>query len=219
MSVGKKIQALRKEQGLTQKELGSLLGISGSMIGQYENDLRNPKIETLLRIAKVLSVSPESLMEKELENEVTTNRLVHDDGSCTAGEHIEAVLKKHASFYEIFCSVCKERKISPSAAAHKAGLDKSIVSYWGKNPATIPKYENLLRISKVLSVSPEYLMGHEVESVNAPSKSVSLSTWQKELELIHVELMKLWSTYSELGAKLLELLELQRTILKKGRSP
>lgn len=89
------------------------------------------------------------------------------------------------TFYEIFCSVCKERKISPSAAAHKAGLDKSIVSYWKKNPATIPKYENLLRISKVLSVSPEYLMGHEVESVNAPSKAISLSTWGDIADLLY----------------------------------
>ena len=89
------------------------------------------------------------------------------------------------TFYEIFCSVCKERNISPSAAAHKAGLDKSIVSYWKKNPETIPKYENLSRISKVLSVSTDYLLGHELESVNAPSKSVSLSTWGDIADLLY----------------------------------
>lgn len=89
------------------------------------------------------------------------------------------------TFYEIFCAICKERSISPSAAAHKAGLDKSIVSYWKKNPATIPKYENLLRIAEVLSVSPEYLMGHELESVNTPSKSVSFSTWGDIADLLY----------------------------------
>lgn len=55
-------------------------------------------------------------------------------------------------------------------------------------------------------------------TIYTPSKSVSLSTWQEELELIHVELMKLWYDYSRLDGRLLELLVLQERILKKGRS-
>lgn len=89
------------------------------------------------------------------------------------------------SFYEIFCAICKERNISPSAVARKAGLNKSIASSWKKNPTIIPKYETLLRIAEVLSVSPEYLMGHELESVNTPSKSVSLSTWGDIADLLY----------------------------------
>lgn len=54
MTVGKRIQMARKACGLSQQELGKLLGVSGSMIGQYENDLRNPKFETLEKIAKAL---------------------------------------------------------------------------------------------------------------------------------------------------------------------
>lgn len=54
MTIGKSIQSARKDKGLSQKELGALLGVSGSMIGQYENDLRNPKFETLERIAEAL---------------------------------------------------------------------------------------------------------------------------------------------------------------------
>lgn len=40
-----KLKELRKEKGLTQKELGAAIGISEVMIGQYERGVRTPKIE------------------------------------------------------------------------------------------------------------------------------------------------------------------------------
>lgn len=57
MTTGKRIQQARKAKNWSQKKLGEELGVSASMIGQYENDLRNPKIETLLRLAEKLEVS------------------------------------------------------------------------------------------------------------------------------------------------------------------
>lgn len=56
MTTGKRIQRARKEAGLSQKQLGERLGLSASMIGQWENDLRNPKYDTLQRIAAALDV-------------------------------------------------------------------------------------------------------------------------------------------------------------------
>ena len=53
------------------------------------------------------------------------------------------------SFYDNFVSLCAERQISPSAVAQKAGLDKSIVSYWKKHDNVIPKFENLQKIAAV----------------------------------------------------------------------
>lgn len=56
MTTGQCIQRARKNAGLSQKQLGEKLGLSASMIGQWENDLRNPKYETLKRIADALGV-------------------------------------------------------------------------------------------------------------------------------------------------------------------
>lgn len=56
MSTGKRIQEARKKAGLTQKELGERLGISYQTIAQWENDLRNPKITTLQKIAGALGI-------------------------------------------------------------------------------------------------------------------------------------------------------------------
>jgi len=56
MGVGERIKEFRKKKGLTQAELGALLGVSQQMIGQFENSLTPPKIETLQKIASALNV-------------------------------------------------------------------------------------------------------------------------------------------------------------------
>ena len=47
MPTGTKIKEIRKQKGLTQKQLGDLCGIADSNIRKYENGKQNPKIETL----------------------------------------------------------------------------------------------------------------------------------------------------------------------------
>lgn len=54
MRTGELIKAQRKKRGLTQKELGKRLGVSYQTVAQWENNLRNPKIETLRKIADAL---------------------------------------------------------------------------------------------------------------------------------------------------------------------
>ena len=57
MTTGQRIKTTRKNLGLTQKELAARIGVTYQTLAQWENDLRNPKYETLYRIAKELSVS------------------------------------------------------------------------------------------------------------------------------------------------------------------
>ena len=52
MTVGENIKRLRKERGLTQKQLGEMCGIAESNIRKYEADKQNAKIETIERIAQ-----------------------------------------------------------------------------------------------------------------------------------------------------------------------
>ena len=63
MTVGENIKRIRKERGLTQKELGGLLDMTQSAIGQFENDKTSPKTDTIEKIASALGVSPSELMK------------------------------------------------------------------------------------------------------------------------------------------------------------
>lgn len=57
MPTGTKIKEIRKQKGLTQKQLGDLCGMADSAIRRYENGNANPKIETLQKIADALGCS------------------------------------------------------------------------------------------------------------------------------------------------------------------
>lgn len=56
MKVGEKIKKARLEKGLTQKEIAQKIGISQPTYTQWENGTRNPKRETLIKIATALDV-------------------------------------------------------------------------------------------------------------------------------------------------------------------
>lgn len=62
MSTGERIKEARKKVGMTQAELASKLGISYVGVSQWENDLRNPKPDTLLRIAVALRMPVEQIL-------------------------------------------------------------------------------------------------------------------------------------------------------------
>lgn len=63
MTTGQLIREARKKAGMTQIELAQKLGIPFQSVSQWERDLRNPKHETLKRIAKALNVHILSLID------------------------------------------------------------------------------------------------------------------------------------------------------------
>ena len=63
MEVGKRIRALRTARGLTQEELGKLLGVKKAAVQKYENgSVENLKRATVLKLAESFDVSPSYLM-------------------------------------------------------------------------------------------------------------------------------------------------------------
>ena len=63
MNIGQKIKKARLERGLTQQELGALVGVQKSAIAKYENGrVVNIKRNTLQKIAKALNIRPSELV-------------------------------------------------------------------------------------------------------------------------------------------------------------
>lgn len=63
MTTGQHIKAARERAGITQVELGDKIGVSGVAIMRYEKDTRQPRLETLQRIAAALGVPVQELVE------------------------------------------------------------------------------------------------------------------------------------------------------------
>lgn len=55
MTIGERIMEARKAVGLTQEELGKRIGVSASMVSQYETGARTPKIGTIQRFSDALN--------------------------------------------------------------------------------------------------------------------------------------------------------------------
>lgn len=52
--LGRMIRATRKEQNLTQEELGKLVGVNKSQISKLENHANSATIETILKVFQAL---------------------------------------------------------------------------------------------------------------------------------------------------------------------
>ena len=59
MSIGKNIALLRRAKGLTQAELGDLLGVSNQAVSKWESEMSMPDVMLLPEIAKVFGVALE----------------------------------------------------------------------------------------------------------------------------------------------------------------
>lgn len=66
-----RMETLLKSKGMTQRELASKLGVSEVTVSRWMTDGangRNPSIQTLQKIAKILETTPDSLLGQEGSN-------------------------------------------------------------------------------------------------------------------------------------------------------
>ena len=71
MEIGFKIRALRKEKGLTLKQLSKKSGLSISFISDIENNRRNPNLDNLNKLAISLNTSADKILSNDSENNTT----------------------------------------------------------------------------------------------------------------------------------------------------
>ncbi len=63
--LGQTIKALRKEQGLSQRRLGELIGFSNQTVSFWESGRMEPNADTLVKLAKYFNVSIDYLLGLE----------------------------------------------------------------------------------------------------------------------------------------------------------
>lgn len=83
-TMGEVISTLRKEKGMTQKELADKLNITDKAVSKWERDVSFPDTATIPKLAEILEVSVEELMNAKT-NPVSGNKGV--------GQIINIILK------------------------------------------------------------------------------------------------------------------------------
>lgn len=64
--IAENIKFLRKRAGFTQEQFANEVGIKRSVVGAYEEARAEPRLQTLINIAKVLNVVADDLIAKDL---------------------------------------------------------------------------------------------------------------------------------------------------------
>ena len=73
------LRRLRREKGISMKELGKKIGVAESTISQYETGKREPDFETLLKLGEFFNVSVDYLLRGEQYHEKTPALTAKDE--------------------------------------------------------------------------------------------------------------------------------------------
>lgn len=83
-----KLKAARKQKGLSQTELGKLLGVQAQTIGRWETGKSKPNLETVNKLCEILNITLYSLISKDADYQLNYDeafvinkyRELNDDG-------------------------------------------------------------------------------------------------------------------------------------------
>lgn len=87
--LGNRIYQLRKSKNLSQKELGEMVGVSNKAVSKWENGTAIPKTDTLVKLAQILGVSPQEMLQGKTDNTLTLAQLSSQVNEMLLKEEIE----------------------------------------------------------------------------------------------------------------------------------
>lgn len=101
MNIGKTLKDLRKRKGFSQKDLATKLSTTQSAIANYENNHRQPNLETLIDLSKALEVSVAYILGQT--NQVPgTSKTLHPSEIDAADQFLELILANNIDDARIF---------------------------------------------------------------------------------------------------------------------
>ena len=65
---GNMVAVLRKEKGMTQLELAEKIGVTDKAVSKWERDLSFPDVSSIPKLAEILGVSVDELMQVKAES-------------------------------------------------------------------------------------------------------------------------------------------------------
>lgn len=96
------LRALRRQAGLTMKQLGSDLGMAESTVSLYETGKRSPDAQTLIRFADYFNVTLDYLLGRTKERTISLAQF-------QLSEHEKEIIRSYRSIstgrQEVICDI------------------------------------------------------------------------------------------------------------------
>ena len=74
-SIGEMISYLRKEKGMTQNDLAEIMNVTDKAVSKWERNLSCPDINSIPKLAEVLGVSADELLNAEKSKAIGNSKL------------------------------------------------------------------------------------------------------------------------------------------------
>lgn len=174
MDFGVKLKKLRTERNLTQLQMAEILETSKSNISKYEAGSVEPSLDTIEKLANYFCVSSDYLLG--LSNEGLGNKQPDDKG-------FFFFFFYDNDLQEVFVSALKDtletQNMTISELCEKTEIDIDTCNQYlaGEHE---PSLEHLVRLSKALDVSIDYLLGQVPNT--SPAEKKLLNAFSKLTE-------------------------------------
>ena len=103
--IGQRIKSIRKQKGITQKELASKLGMSITGLQNYEYGDTIPSLKQIEKIAAALEVPPADIMVDYLDRSLESERISRETNALNVisemyGVDVQELLNSYAPLNE-----------------------------------------------------------------------------------------------------------------------
>ncbi len=93
MTLGERLQRLRKEKQMSQEELGNLLFVSRQTVSLWENNQTVPTVDNLIRLREVFGVSIDSILMGEVTE--SSESVLPTPSEAPASNYQEPLIERH----------------------------------------------------------------------------------------------------------------------------
>ena len=111
-----RIYELRTQKGLSQKELGAILGVSNKAVSKWETGTAIPKTETLIKLAEVFEISTEELIGFACKDENIKDRVIYRASVSVAEKTPKEINKYFLKISVVFNVILTVSMILPMVA-------------------------------------------------------------------------------------------------------
>lgn len=114
--ISNRIYELRTQKGLSQKELGAILGVSNKAVSKWETGTAIPKTETLIKLAEVFEISTEELLGSVCKDENIKERVLYRTSVSIATKSPKEINKYFLKVSVVFSVILAISAILPMVA-------------------------------------------------------------------------------------------------------
>lgn len=136
MKFCKRIQSLRVQHNMTQKELSSIINVSVVSISGWENGTRNPSAEAIIALAKVFNVTVDYLLGVIVDTEEKDDLLLSQGEKTLLSNY--RVLDKHGR--KAVDTICIIEKSRVESECIKKAIQSNVIPINNTSARYIPRY-------------------------------------------------------------------------------